>query len=223
MAYRFPPRNQYGGPLVPAIPTHSLLAQVLGITALGLCVTALAAWLFQDVPPGLGLVAMLAGFVLLLVINAVRRNEALSLLLFYAFTFLEGIGIAPVVHQYVYAFGPQVVVNAAITTGLGMFALAAIVYATGLDLRRFQGIFMIALLGLIVVGIVSIFVRFIHPEVYAWLTLAIFSGLVLIDFARLRAGGDGLTAVQMATSIYLDAINIFLALLQIFGGRRSSD
>ena len=46
-------------------------------------------------------------------------------------------------------------------------------------------------------------------------------GLVLIDFARLRAGGDGLTPVQMATSIYLDAINIFLALLQIFGGRRS--
>jgi modulator of FtsH protease len=59
--------------------------------------------------------------------------------------------------------------------------------------------------------------------VYAWLTLIIFSGLVLIDFARLRAGGDGLTPVLMATSIYLDAINIFLALLQIFGGRRSSN
>jgi modulator of FtsH protease len=223
MAYRFQPSNQYGGPVAPAIPANSLLAQVLGITALGLCITALAAWLFQDVPPGIGLGAMLLGFILLLAINAVRRNEALSLLLFYAFTFLQGIGIAPVVHQYVYAFGPSVVVNAALTTGLGMFALAAIVYATGLDLRRFQGIFMIALLGLIVVGIASIFVRFIHPETYAWLTLAIFSGLVLIDFARLRAGGDGLTAVQMATSIYLDAINIFLALLQIFGGRRSSD
>lgn len=222
MAYRYSPQN-YGGPVVPAIPTQSLLAQVLGITALGLCITALAAWLCQGVPPGLGLVAMLGGFVLLLVINAVRQNQALSLLLFYAFTFLEGVGIAPVIHQYVAAFGPEVVVNAALTTGLGMFALAAIVYATGLDLRRFQGIFMIALLGLVVVGIVSIFVRFIHPEVYAWLTLAIFSGLVLIDFARLRAGGDGLTAVQMATSIYLDAINIFLALLQIFGGRRSSD
>ncbi|HLX26094.1 MAG TPA: Bax inhibitor-1 family protein [Candidatus Cybelea sp.] len=223
MAYRFPQPNQYGGPSSAAIATHSLLAQVLGITALGLCITALAAWLFQGLPPGLGLVAMLVGFVLLLVINAVRQNEALSLLLFYSFTFLEGIGIAPVIGQYVRAFGPDVVVDAALTTGLGMFALAAIVYATGLDLRRFQGIFMIALLGLVVVGIVSIFVRFIHPEVYAWLTLLIFSGLVLIDFARLRAGGDGLTAVQMATSIYLDAINIFLALLQIFGGRRSSD
>lgn len=223
MAYRYSPQNQYGGPVAPAIPTQSLLAQVLGITALGLCITALAAWLFQGVPPGLGLIAMLVGLVLLFAINAVRQNAALSLLLFYAFTFLQGVGIAPVVHQYVYAFGPEVVVNAAITTGLGMFALAAIVYATGLDLRRFQGIFMIALLGLIVVGIVSIFVRFIHPEVYAWITLLIFSGLVLIDFARIRAGGDGLTAVQMATSIYLDAINIFLALLSIFGGRRSSN
>ncbi len=222
MAYRFQPQGQQT--FAPAIPTHSLLAQVLGITALGLCVTALAAWLFQGViSPGLGLVAMLVGFVLLFAIYGARQNEALSLLLFYAFAFCEGLGIAPVIGQYVRAFGPDVVVNAALTTGLGMFALAAIVYATGLDLRRFQGIFMIALLGLIVVGIISIFVRFIHPETYAWITLVIFSGLVLIDFARLRAGGDGLTPVLMATSIYLDAINIFLALLQIFGGRRSSD
>lgn len=222
MAYRFQPQSHQS--FAPAVPTHSLLAQVLGITALGLCVTALAAWLFQGViSPGLGLVAMLVGFVLLFAIYGTRQNEALSLLLFYAFAFCEGLGIAPVIGQYVHAFGPDIVVNAALTTGLGMFALAAIVYATGLDLRRFQGIFMIALLGLIVVGIISIFVRFIHPEVYAWLTLIIFSGLVLIDFARLRAGGDGLTPVLMATSIYLDAINIFLALLQIFGGRRSSD
>ncbi len=223
MAYRFQPQSPYGQPLAPTVPTHSLLAQVLGITALGLCVTALAAWLFQGLSPGVGLAAMIVGFILLLAINATRRNEALSLMLFYAFTFCEGIGIAPVVGQYARAFGPDVVVNAALTTGLGMFALAAIVYATGLDLRRFQGIFMIALLGLVLLGVVSIFVKFIHPETYAWLTLAIFSGLVLIDFARLRAGGDGLTPVLMATSIYLDAINIFLALLQIFGGRRAQD
>jgi modulator of FtsH protease len=224
MAYRFQPQTSYGTQYAPAIPTHSLLAQVLGITALGLCVTALAAWVSQGVvSPGLGLGAMIVGFILLIAINATRRNEALSLLLFYAFTFAEGVGIAPVIGQYVRAFGPDVVVNAALTTGLGMFALGAIVYATGLDLRRFQGLFMIALIGLVVVGIVSVFVKFIHPEVYAWITLVIFSGLVLIDFARLRAGGDGLTPVLMATSIYLDAINIFLALLQIFGGRRASD
>lgn len=224
MAYRSQPQGPYGqAPLAPAVPAHSLLAQVLGITAIGMCVTALAAWVFQGLPPGVGVAAMLVGFILLLAINVTRKNEALSLLLFYAFTFCEGVGIAPVIGQYVRALGPDVVVNAALTTGLGMFALGAVVYGTGLDLRRFQGILMVALLGLVVLGIVGIFIRVIHPETYAWLTLAIFTGLVLVDFARLRAGGDGLTAVQMATSIYLDSINIFLALLQIFGGRRSSD
>jgi modulator of FtsH protease len=103
-----------------------------------------------------------------------------------------------------------------------MFSLGAIVYATGLDLRRFQGYLTLALLGLIVLGVVSIFVRFIHPEVYAYLVLAIFTAYVLIDFARIRAGGDGATPVMLAVSIYLDALNIFLALLQIFGGRRRS-
>jgi FtsH-binding integral membrane protein len=101
-----------------------------------------------------------------------------------------------------------------------MFALAAVVYATGLDLRRFSGIAMLALVGLILVGIISAFTRWPHPELYAWLTLAVFSLLVLIDFARIRAGGDGLTPVQMALQIYLDAINIFLAVLQLLGSRR---
>ncbi len=225
MGFQFQPRSGSpdGAALAPAISTHSLLAQVLGITALGLGVTALAAWVAQGVATGIGLVAMIVGFILLLTIYKTRANEALSLALFYAFAACEGVGIAPVIGQYVRAVGPDVVVNAALTTGLGMLALAAVVYATGLDLRRFQGIFMIALLGLIVLGVISIFVKFLHPETYAWLTLVIFAGLVLIDFARIRAGGDGMTPVLMAVSIYLDAINIFLALLQIFGGRRSSD
>lgn len=223
MAYRFQPQTPYG-PVAPAIPTHSLLAQVLGITSLGLCITAGAAYFFQGIAFGLGFVAVLLGFVLLFAINWLRANEAVSLLLFYAFTFLEGVGLAPTIGHYARAVGPDVVVNAAVTTGLGMFALGAIVYGTGLDLRRFQGVFFAALIGLVLLGIVMIFVRWIHPEVYAWATLVIFAGLVLIDFARIRAGGDGLTPVQMAVSIYLDAINIFLALLQIFGGgRRSND
>jgi FtsH-binding integral membrane protein len=218
MAYQMQPQ----GASV-AVPTHSLLAQVLSITALGLCVTALAAWICQGVPPLFGFVALIVGFILLFVINKTRENEALSLILFYSFTFLEGVGLAPVIGNYIHTVGPDVIVNAAVTTGLGMFALAAIVYATGLDLRRFQGIVMMALIGLVLVGIVGIFIRFVPPQVYAYVTLVIFSVLVLIDFARLKAGGDGLTPVQMAVSIYLDAINIFLALLQIFGGRRSNN
>jgi modulator of FtsH protease len=46
---------------------------------------------------------------------------------------------------------------------------------------------------------------------------------VLVDFSRIRGGGGGATAIELATSIYLDAINIFLALLSIFGGRSRDD
>jgi modulator of FtsH protease len=34
------------------------------------------------------------------------------------------------------------------------------------------------------------------------------------------AGGDGQSAVLFSLSIYLDAINIFLAVLQLLSGRR---
>ncbi len=222
MAYRFSaPR-----PLVPAVPVQTLLGQVLGITALGMALTALSAYLFEaTIPIGspIALIALLGGFGLLIAINATRANEPLSLSLFYAFAFLEGIGISPIIGRYVQGFGPSIVVNAAATTAMGMFVLGAVVYATGLDLRRFQGIMMLALLGLIVAGVLSIWLHFISPTIYSWATLAIFSVLTLIDFARIRAGGDGLTPVQMATQIYLDAINIFLAILQILGNQRRRD
>lgn len=203
-----------------AIPVQSLLAEVLGISALGFCITAMGAYLCQGVSAGIGLVAMLVGFGLLIATMATQRNQTLSLVLFYAFTFCEGVGIGPVVGQYVQTAGAGVVYEAALTTGLGMFALGAIVYATGLDLRRFAGYVTLALLALIVLGIVSLFVNFIHPQVFSFLVLAIFTFYVLIDFARIRAGGGGATPVMLAVSIYLDALNIFLALLQIFGGRR---
>jgi FtsH-binding integral membrane protein len=220
MAMRFQAPSR---PLAPAIPVQSLLGQVLGITAVGLLITALTAYFFQGVSYGAGLIAMIVGFILLFAINATRANEALSLGLFYIFTALEGIGIAPVVHAYATAIGPQVVTDAAATTGLGMMALACIVYATGLDLRRFQGYFFLALIGLVLVGVISAFTHWVHPGLYAWLTLGIFTALVLVDFARIRAGGDGFTPVQLAVQIYLDAINIFLAILQLLGARRSED
>lgn len=217
MRFQTPPRP-YG--YAPAVPVQSLLGQVLGITSIGLLVTAAAAYFFQGVSPGAGLLAMIVGFVLLIGINVARNNPALSLGLFYAFALLQGIGIAPVIQRYVANVGSDVVVQAALTTGLGMLALGCIVYATGLDFRRFQGYLFIALIGLVLVGIISAFTHWVHPATYSWLTLLIFTGLVLVDFARIRAGGDGLSPVQLAVQIYLDAINIFLAILQLLGGRR---
>lgn len=209
----------------PAVATQTLLAQVLGITAIGLLVTAAGAYLFHGLAPGspLSWGAFILGFLLLFALNAARANEPVALLLYYVFTFLMGMWIGPIVGNYIVTVGQGVVYEAALTTGMGMLGLATIVYATGIDFRRFQGVAFGALLLLVLAGIVSIFTHWIQPTLYSWLTLAVFTLITLVDFARIRAGGDGLSPVQMAVQLYLDTINIFLALLQIFGSRGRED
>ncbi len=221
----YQPRSPYGRPAYgatygPAVSTPGLLGQVLGITGVGFLITAAAAYLFRDIPYGMGFIALIAGLILLFVMGAVRNNPQVALLLFYAFTFLEGIGIAPVVNRYATAIGPDVVVNAAATTGFGMLVLGGVAFVFSVDWRRFSGLAFGLLIALIVVGFISAFTRFIHPDVYSWMVLGVFTLLTLIDFSRIRAGGGGATPVELAIAIYLDAINIFLALLELFGSRR---
>ncbi len=214
-------RSPYGGPPASAAAGSgiNLLGQVLGITGVGFLITAVAAYLFRDLSYGAGLLALVGGFVLLFVMNGVRNSPQIALLWFYAFTFLEGIGLAPVIAAYVRTIGPDVVVNAAATTGFGMLVLGGVAFVFSVDWRRFSGIATGLLVALVLVGLVSMFTHWVHPDTYSWLTLGVFTLLTLVDFSRIRAGGDGLTPVQLAVAIYLDAINIFLALLELFGSR----
>ncbi|MBD5604456.1 MAG: US12 family protein [Candidatus Eremiobacteraeota bacterium] len=216
---RFSPQQQprFG---VATVSTPALLGQVLGITGAGFLVTAITAYFSQGFPYGASLIAMLVGFGFLFAISGTRANPGISMLMFYAFTACEGIGIGPVIANYARLDGSGVVVDAAATTGMGMLTLAAVVYLTSFDYRKLSGIAFGALIALLLVGLVSAFTHFLHPQVYSWLTLAVFTLLVLVDFGRIRAGGGGQTAIELATSIYLDSINIFLALLSIFSGNR---
>lgn len=210
-----------GGGYSSGVPVSvpGLLGQVLGITGVGFLITAVAAFLFRDLPYGAGLIALIAGLFVLFAMGAARNNPQVALLMFYAFTFLEGIGLAPVIAQYVRVIGPEVVVNAAATTGFGMLVLGGVAFVFSVDWRRFSGIAFGLLIALLVVGIVSAFTHWVHPDTYSWLTLGVFTLLTLVDFSRIRAGGDGLSPVELAVAIYLDAINIFLALLELFGSR----
>jgi modulator of FtsH protease len=201
----------------------ALLGQVLGITGVGFLITALAAYLFRDVSQMVATIAFFAGFAMIFIMNGVRRNPAVALLWFYAFTFVEGIGIAPLISHYTAVAGSEVVVDAAATTGFGMLVLGGVAFTFSIDWRRFQGLAFGALILLVLVGIASIFFHFISPGAYAWATLGIFTLLTLVDFSRIRAGGDGLTPVDLAVSIYLDGLNIFIALLELFGMRSRDD
>lgn len=218
---RYQPRMRNYGPQTVAAP--ALLGQVLGITGVGFLITAVAAYLFRGISPGAGILAFFAGLIVLFVMSAVRNNPQVALLWFYAFTFLEGIGLAPMLARYAQIDGGAVVVNAAATTGFGMLVLGGVAFVFSVDWRRFSGVAFGLLIALLVVGLISAFTHFIHPATYSWLVLGVFTLITLVDFSRIRAGGDGASAVQLAVSIYLDAINIFVALLQLFGMRSRDD
>ena len=114
------------------------------------------------------------------------------------------------------------IVGLAIYTTAGItIATALIVFFTGIDFSFLELGLFIALLGLIIVGLLNMFF-FKSPLVRlisAYIGAVVFSLYLLYDFNRLKeAAGDTSwqTAVQIAISIYLDIINLFLDLLQIF-------
>lgn len=198
--------------------TASLLAKVLGITAAGFLVTAVGV---ATAPAWSTLPGLLVVFALIFGINRARTaNPGVALGLFFLLAYAMGWEIGPLIHRYLQTIGPAVVFNAAATTGLGMAVMGSVAYLFNINYRRITGIAMGALLLLIIAGIASMFFHFIQPSTYSWLTLGIFSLLTVGDFARIRAGGDGIPASMLALSIYLDGINIFLAVLQLMGGRR---
>ncbi|HXC95368.1 MAG TPA: Bax inhibitor-1 family protein [Edaphobacter sp.] len=211
--------NSYGTVIdVPREGTASLLAKVLGITALGFLITSFGVATAPDWATLPGMIAVLA--LVFAITFTKKKSPALALGMFLVLSYFMGWEIGPLIHRYVRTIGPAVVFQAAVTTGLGMAVMGSIAYLFQINYRKVAGIALAALLVLIVVGIVSMFVHFMSPDTYSWLTLGIFSLLTVADFTRIRAGGDGQSAVSLALSIYLDAINIFLAVLQLFGGRR---
>ena len=209
----------------PTTTTASLLAKVLWITTVGFLFTAFGAWL---APPLLGFswfVIVILNFGLIIAIGfAARHSPAFGLILFYIFTTMMGVQISPIINQYLgMTGGSTIVFQAAVTTALGMALIGIIAQFANFNYMKVGRIAFFALLGLIVLGLLGMFVHFVNPTIYAWLTLIIFSVLLLVDFMRLRARGQDYGAVQMALGIYLDALNIFIALLQIFGGGRRNN
>jgi modulator of FtsH protease len=201
----------------------ALLSKVLAITTVGFLFTAVGAYLAPDLLAGLSFfVLIILNFGLIFAIRATRKSPGLSMTLFYAFSALMGVQISPVINHYLHTAGGDVIVfQSALTTAVGLGVLALVAQVARFDYKKVASIAFAGLIGLLILGVLSMFVHFIHPAVYAWLTLAVFAVLVVVDFMRIKAGGDGATAVELALSIYLDAINIFLALLELFGGRRS--
>jgi FtsH-binding integral membrane protein len=200
---------------------RALLGQVMGLVAVAVGFAALGAYLGRDLRGATGLVTFIGAFACIFGLNAAasKGREQLAIGLLFGLGLLLGLAVAPIIADYANA-DPSVLWQAAGATAAFVAACGAYGSATRRDLSAWARTLFWALLGLIVFGIVAIFVSIPNGNViYAVAGLVIFGAFTIFDFNRLRrASPDG--AVVVAASIFLDVFNIFLLLLELFGGRR---
>jgi uncharacterized protein len=200
--------------------THELLGQVMALVAVTVGFTALGAYLGRNLSGGAGLLLFIAaiGCIIGLNVAASRGSEQLAVGLLFGLGLFLGLAVAPVISDYANA-DPAALWQAAGATALFVAGCGSYGYATRRDLSSWARTLFWALLALIVFGIVTIFVAIPGGNViYAVLGLVIFGGYTIFDFNRLRRASPDESAVPIAASIFLDIFNVFLLLLDLFGG-----
>jgi FtsH-binding integral membrane protein len=199
---------------------RALLGQVMGYVAVTVGFTALGAYLGRDLSGGTGLLLFLAAFagIVGLQVAAARGRQQLALGLLFAIGLVLGLAVAPVIADYA-SGDPSALWQAAGATAAFVAALGAYGYATSRDLSSWARPLFWALLALIAFGIVAIFASIPGENVISAVAgLGIFGAFTIYDFNRLRRStSDG--AIVIATSIFLDVFNVYLILLDLFGGR----
>ena len=151
-----------------------------------------------------------------------RLSAAASGALFLAYSAINGATLSVVF--LVYTGGS--VASAFAVTGGTFAAMSVYGTVTKKDLSSWGSFLFMGLVGVIIAGIVNIFIQSsLIGFVISCASVVIFTGLTAYDTQKLRAiaaagGGTGAMAVSGALALYLDFINLFLALLRLFGNRR---
>lgn len=205
----------------PVDRTRTLFRQVMWYVAATAGLFALGAYLGRDLGFGLALVCYLLALACLIGMRfTVRRSAGLSVTLLFGLGLLMGLALSPTLVYYAGA-DPQPLWQTGGATALFVAGFGAAGYATRRNLSALARVAFWALLALIVFGIVLIFVNIPGGAlVYSVLGLVIFAGLTMVDFQRLRRSTDLDSAPLIAASIFLDALNVFLFFLRIFGRNR---
>ena len=202
------------------VSTGAVFGRVMALVALTIGFAALGAWIGRELGGWQWFVPWLVALVCLIglyVVNA-RGAHGLALTLLLAFGLLLGVSVGSTIAYYART-DSTAVAQAAAATALFTAALGAGGYATRRDLSFLYRILFVLLLGLILFGIVLLFVNLPGAAtIYALLGLAIFGLYVLVDFNRLRRAGSE-EAIPLAAGIFLDVFNIFLFFLRLFARR----
>ena len=146
-------------------------------------------------------------------------------LMLWGFGALMGLSLAPVFLMYTAESITRVFfITASMFAGMSIWG-----YTTKRDLTGMGSFLIMGLIGIIIASLVNIFMQSSAMYfVVSFLSVIIFTGLTAYDVQKISKiyqmypSGDmrDKAAIQGALSLYLDFINLFLAMLRLFGDRR---
>ena len=213
-----------------------------GIVAYGVANTSLIQAFYHQVatPRGVAVAPTLLGyaaifaplaFVMVLSMGVNRLSRSAVQGLFWAFAAVMGASLANIFLIYSGASIARVFfITAATFGGMSLYG-----YATKADLSRMGSFLMMGLIGIIVASLVNMFIASTALQfAISVVGVLVFVGLTAYDTQRIKndyvqyayaAGSDGaaVRSVYDALSLYLNFINLFMLLLQLFGNRNSSN
>lgn len=114
----------------------------------------------------------------------------------------------------------------AFMAGAVLFAVMSFYgYFTRRDLTSFGQFLIVGLIAIIIASIVNIFIgSSVMQMVISAIAVLVFTGLTAYDTQKIREmvsyENDGKFEIWGALTLYLDFINLFLSLLQLFGGKK---
>ncbi|HWA23718.1 MAG TPA: Bax inhibitor-1/YccA family protein [Caulobacterales bacterium] len=163
--------------------------------------------------------------VMLLSFRINKMSLGAAQLTFWAYAGLVGLSLSAIFLVYTGASIVQVFLITAATFG----AMSLFGYTTRVDLTRFGSFLIMGLVGVLIASLVNMFLR--SPAFQFAISIIgvlVFVGLTAWDTQRVKnlylesddASTAGKKAVMGALALYLDFLNIFLLLLQLFGDRR---
>ena len=159
-------------------------------------------------------------FVLVIVLSArvMKMNPTTAKICFILYSFVSGLTFSSIFVVYELTSIMMIFLVSAIIFGI----MAFIGYTTKVDLSRVGFYLLMALLGVILVSIINIFLGNGTLEIIICIIcLLLFIGITAYDVQKRRAlESTGLPednlAIYGALELYLDFINIFLQILELF-------
>jgi FtsH-binding integral membrane protein len=221
----------YAGVYRSATEINSAMARVYGHMGLAV-ITSMIVSFFVGTNPALlaffftGALKWVVIFAPLVAILAVSfamdkfSKESLTVFL-HGFAALMGLSFATIFAMFNMGSIVSAFMSAAILFGVMSFYG----YFTKKNLDSIGQYMFVGLIAIIIASIVNIFIgSTVMQMVISAIAVIVFLGLTAYDTQRIRemvsVDNDGKAEVMGALSLYLDFINLFLALLQLFGGRK---